>query len=150
MEGHVKKILFTLIFVSFSSFASFCQYTESYLSTGWTIHDPSTFFTHANFVKNTIKTGLNDETVVFDISGPILTDDTVDGGEILLDAMMFDNLKTPNDEMFGDYAILESVGSTRELVEVRWYDGNTRNIVFNPKFIKCMSEAAPYVDNSVL
>lgn len=146
----MKKFLLGLLFLSLSSLASLCEYTGSYQSTGWKIHDPSTFEVYSKMVKDSIKKGLDDKSVIFDISGPIPTENTVDGQSILLDAMMFDNLKTPQDEMYGDFAILEIVNDTRDLVEVRWYDGDKRNIVFNPKFLNCMSESAPYVDNAVL
>lgn len=146
----MKKIFLSLIFLSFTVFADDCTYTNSFSQSGWKIHDSKNFGKYANFVKTTIKNGLDDKSVVFDLSGPIMTRSTVDGLPILLDAMMFDNLKTPQDEMYGDYAFLEIVNDTRDLVEVRWYNGKERNIVFNPKFLKCMSEAAPYVDNAVL
>lgn len=150
-EKFMKKLLVLLsVFWSLCSFAQDCVYSSSYENTGWIIHDPQSFEQHAKNVKNLIKKGLDDGSVIFDISGPILADQTIDGQELLLDAMMFDNLKTDRDDMYGDFAILEVVNELRDLVEVRWYDGMKRNIVVNPKFLRCFSEGAPYVDNSVL
>lgn len=141
-------------FVSFSlllaaAAASACVYGETYLASGWKVHDPSEFEKVVGEIKSKIRSGLETGTVRFDMSGPILTTQTIDGREMLLDGMMFDNLETPRDEMFGDFAILESVDS-RNAVEVRWYDGQRRNIIVNPKFLRCMSESAPYAENSVL
>ena len=145
-----KHIVLLSVFWSLCSFAQDCVYSKSFENTGWIIHDPQTFEQHSINVKNLIKNGLDDGSVVFDISGPILADQTIDGQELLLDAMMFDNLKTNRDDMYGDFAILEVANESRSLAEVRWYDGKQRNIVINPKFLKCFSEGAPYVDNSVL
>lgn len=145
-----KHIVLLSVFWSLCSFAQDCVYSKSFENTGWIIHDPQTFEQHSINVKNLIKNGLDDGSVVFDISGPILADQTIDGQELLLDAMMFDNLKTNRDDMYGDFAILEVANESRGLAEVRWYDGKQRNIVINPKFLKCFSEGAPYVDNSVL
>ena len=136
-------------FLTFNS-AYACAYLAQYEALGWNVLPSSQFDSFAKKVKETIKSGLDQGTVVFDISGPILTDQTLDGTELLLDAMMFDNLKTDSLEMYGDYAILETADSNHDLVEVRWYDGKRRNIVINPAFLKCMSESAPMVDNSVL
>lgn len=145
-----KHIVLLSVFWSLCSFAQDCVYSKSFENTGWIIHNPQTFEQHSINVKNLIKNGLDDGSVVFDISGPILADQTIDGQELLLDAMMFDNLKTNRDDMYGDFAILEVANESRGLAEVRWYDGKQRNIVINPKFLKCFSEGAPYVDNSVL
>lgn len=138
------------LFISYSIEAQACKYQGQYEALGWNVLPSSEFESAARMVKDKIKSGLDEGTVVFDISGPILTDQTLDHSELLLDAMMFDNLNTDRDVMYGDYAILETADSAHHLVEVRWYDGKKRNIVINPAFLKCMSEAAPWVENSVL
>jgi len=140
-------MLFLLLYVTN---ASACKYQAQYESLGWNIVPADQFDSVAKYVKETIKSGLNQGTVVFDISGPILTDQTNDHTELLLDAMMFDNLETDRDIMYGDYANIETADSNHHLVEVRWFDGDKRNIAINPKFLSCMSEAAPLVENSVL
>lgn len=146
------KLIKIIVAIAISSItmAQDCKYSQSYADSGWKIHPAQTFNEHAKNVLNLIKNGLENGSVVFDISGPILTDQTINSSELLLDAMMFDNLQTPQDQMYGDYAILETTDSSRQLVEVRWYDGVQRNIAINPNFLKCQSEGAPYVDNSVL
>lgn len=141
---------FLFLLFTYSNVALACKYQSQYEALGWNVLPASQFESAAKFVKNAIKSGLDQGTVVFDISGPILTNQTIDGTELLLDAMMFDNLKTDRDIMYGDYAIIETADSNHDLVEVRWYDGKKRNIVTNPAFLKCMSEGAPWVENSVL
>lgn len=139
------------VLISFATLAAQdCKYSASFEAEGWTVHNPQSFDKIAGEVRALIAKGLEDNTVVFDTSGPILTDQSLGGEELLLDAMMFDNLETPRDEMFGDYAIIETVSQARNLVEVRWYNGRERNVVFNPRYLKCMSEGAPYALNSVL
>lgn len=142
--------LFSFLLLFYSVATQACRHQAQYEALGWNVIPSSQFESAAQFVKESIKSGLKLGTVIFDISGPILTDQTVDHQELLLDAMMFDNLKTDRDIMFGDFAILETSDSDRHLVEVRWFDGMKRNIVINPAFLECMSESAPLVENSVL
>lgn len=141
---------FLFLILTYVSTAHACKYQAQYEALGWNVVPASQFDSASKFVKDTIKSGLDQGTVVFDISGPILTNQTNDSSELLLDAMMFDNLKTDRDIMYGDYAIIETADSNRHLVEVRWFDGQKRNVAINPAFLKCMSEGAPWVENSVL
>lgn len=142
--------LFSALFLLFCLPAQACRYQSQYEAQGWNVLPSSQFESVAKFVRDTIKSGLDQGTVVFDTSGPILTDQTLDHKELLLIGMMFDDLQTHRDVMFGDYALIEAADSDHTLVEVRWFDGEKRNIAFNPNVLECMSEGAPLVENSVL
>ena len=126
-----------------------CRYYNGFIHTGWVVHDPATFDTFNKQIVSAVKSGVDSGEIHFDMSGPILTNETINGQELLLDAISWDAKTTPQMTMFGDYAFIENA-TNHEMVELRWYDGNKRNVVINPKFLRCMSESAPYVENSVL
>jgi hypothetical protein len=128
---------------------SFCRYENAYIGDGWNVINSSEFKKHEIVFFKTLNKGLEDGSIVADISGPILTNDTVTGEEMLFDGIMWDNLKTDRDIMYGDYAIVVNPNDQTEVAELRWFDGAKRNIVYNPSILKCQSEAPPYVSNSV-
>ena len=132
-----------------------CSNYGQYVNTGWTIHPSSYFEQIANLLKEVVNKGLKDGTIVYDISGTLMNHDTPSGNPVFLNAAMWDVLATPKMEMYGDIAIIKDSLGSEEIAEIRWYDWysnkkRTKNLIINPKIINCMTEDAPYVENSVL
>lgn len=148
-----KLLIVALTLCSANLFAGtterYCRHINAYKNDGWTIHTPSNFDLLEKKISTLVEEGKAAGHIVDDISGPILTADTPDGTEILLAAVMFDDLRTDRDEMFGDYAIIYTDDGS-DVAEVRWYDGKVRNVVYNPEVLTCISEEPPFVSNSVL
>lgn len=124
-----------------------CKFYQSFVDSGWVVHDPDTFRESEYAVVTVVTDGLNSGRIIHDMSGKIGTDKTVGNKVIMLDAVMYDSLSTSRDTMYGDFAILQWQNT---ISEVRWYDGKNRNISINPEVLTCMSEFAPTVSNSVL
>lgn len=157
----MKKIIpIILIYLSFSSYIKAsenfskpienCSNYYQYINTGWIIHPPKNFQAIAKETISKVNTGLSNGTIVYDMSGTLMNHDTPDSTPVFIDAAMWDDLRTDSFEMYGDIAILKDSQGTQDLVEIRWYDGKKRNLVINTKLINCMTEDAPYVENSVL
>lgn len=146
------KSILILLFSTFSVSTAFsnCPTYNSYLNSGWTIHDPSGFKKIEKSIVSIVYKGRQNGDLIFDMSGPIKARHTSDGGPLILLAKSWDDMKTEKDLMFGDYAILRIANDENEIAELRWFDGKNRNIVFNPKFLSCFSENAPFASNSVL
>ena len=148
------KKLISILFVSMFSFAAQaqldCEHAESFIQSGWQVHDSSSFSAKAKMVKKLVEKGMRDGSVIEDLSGPIRTSQTVTNLRVLLKAETFDDLNTAQNEMFGDYGIMTLDDGSNTVVEVRWYDGVKRHVVFNGKYMRCMMSSAPLADNSVL
>ena len=83
------------------------------------------------------------------MGGPVVTRDTPNKSELLLDVFVFDKITTERDLMFGDYAYAVTTDNERTVVEIRWFDGTNRNIVIHSSHLTCFTEDAPFVENSV-
>lgn len=130
---------------------SFCHLENSYLNADWNIHNASEFKDLSKQIIQELNEGLHSGQYIFDLSGEIITTNTVDQKEIPLVAIMWDNLKTDTFIMFGDIAILYAELNQQKIpVEIRWFDGQQRNIVYNPEILTCFSEEPPHAINSVL
>ncbi len=60
----------------------------------------------------------------------------------------FDNLVTPQDEMYGDIVFIKDRFSN-ELIEVRWYQNSMKLIAFNKELQSCPTEVVPLVENAL-
>ena len=130
------------------SFASNkCYLQDQYEAMGWIVHPATEFTKFEHQVDERLKAGLQNQSILVDISGPIVTKNTVNQQETEFMAYMFDDLATNKDEMFGDIAVVEDEQNQR--VELRWYQDGFRQIVFNPLVLTCITEPAPVADNSV-
>lgn len=150
----MKNILISLLvtFTTSTCLASLnrnCSLFGLYEREGWVIHSSSEFDKIEQKIDATLRKGLESGKIVFDMSGPIVTSDTVDGGEILLAGFLFDDLSTPQEEMYGDIALVEAPSKNNIRAEIRWYETGKRHIVFNSRILTCFSEVPPFSDNSV-
>lgn len=127
-----------------------CRFTDLYKAGGWVIHNPANFKKIESEISAKLKSGLEDGSIVIDISGPIMTRDTVGDQEVLLGGYMFDALATDRDTMYGDIALIEFPERNNERVEIRWFDGKKRNIIINSDILTCFSDIPPFAENSVL
>lgn len=147
----MKSVIIFFLFTSLSAAnANFCSDKATYMNSDWVIHNPSSFDTHLKHVQERISHGVNEGSVIFDTSGPVVANHTMSGKSLILNAQMYDDLQTPQHEMYGDLATLETLESPKQFVEVRWYEQGQRHIVFNPDFLTCVTSPAPMVVNSVL
>lgn len=149
------KIFFMLniLFLGFqpSAFASNnCSLSHIYKSKGWIVHDSSEFLRIEKNVLQHLKEGLEKNSIVYDLSGLIITNQTPNGEHEILNATMYDDLETVKDEMYGDIALLELHNQPGVIAEIRWYVGGFKQVVFNSNFLTCISEAPPFAENSVL
>lgn len=134
-----------------SAFASNnCSMSHSYKSKGWRVHDSSEFLKIEKNVLQRLKEGLEKKSIVYDLSGLIITNQTPSGEPAVLSATMYDDLMTATDQMYGDIALLEIQNQPGVIVEIRWYEDGLKQIVFNSRFLTCISEAPPFAENSVL
>jgi hypothetical protein len=127
-----------------------CSNYSGYVNTGWKIHSPSKFNKLERKFSKSLKRGLADGSIIDDMTGTIRTTDTLSNNALILRATSWDALNTPQNLMYGDYAAYAIFGNETTLAEIRWFDGKNRNIVINPTLLKCFSEGAPLVDNSVM
>lgn len=126
-----------------------CTWINEYQQMGWQVHSPSEFNQIEQQLNFRLQNGLADGSIINDISGPVLTKNTVNQQEMELAGFMFDDLRTSRDEMFGDIAVIEDPNNNFQRVELRWYENSVRHIVFNSQVLTCFTELPPPVDNSV-
>lgn len=147
------KIILLVSFFSLSTIAkdaAKCANEEGYINSGWKIHSASKFSSLYNSLKKKLDKGISQGDFILDMSGPIMNRNTTDHSPRLLRATSWDDLRTNQMEMFGDVAIYTDIFNENIIAEIRWYDGKNRNLVLNPKFLNCMTDSAPYADNSIL
>lgn len=126
-----------------------CSYEQSFKADGWIVHSSDQFHQMEIELNKRLELGLNNHSLVYDMSGSVWTRDTVDHQEIELHVTVFDDLNTSRDLMYGDLAIVENAENNNQRVELRWFDGKKRHIIFNKEILTCFADGPPIVENSV-
>ncbi len=70
---------------------------------------------------------------------------------LILWIVILDRLSTSQSEMWGDISFTRTGPDTREYMEVRWYDPQTKkkHIVCNPEHVFCITTKVPLADNTI-
>jgi hypothetical protein len=143
-------VLPLFILISLSVQANICDLNNSYSQRGWVLHDSSEFSEHLKRVQEVINEGLEDGLIEEDLNGVIATNRTIDGSRIYVKTISWDDLKTERDLMYGDMAIFRDHFNTANILEVRWFDGSKKHVVYNDEFLNCISIIPPYAENSIM
>ena len=145
----MKNLLLTvLLLVTTTAFAT-CDLDNEYENQGWIVHNSSEFEQHLNKVQSIIEFGTLSGEIVEDLDGIIVTRRTHSGSAIYMKTISWDNLITNQDTMFGDLAIFSDNFNPGKFMEVRWFDGNKRHIVYNDKVLNCISIIPPMAVNTI-
>lgn len=144
-----KIILFPIVFVlvlfganSFWADQVICSTTIALTSRGWVIHSSSDFMPISQQVLAKYLERKTD--YVYDTGGFIYSFEVAR----IIKFESYDRLATPHDEMYGDIVLI-TVPESGELIELRWYDGQTKHVVFDDEYQCCVTNLIPLVENSL-
>ncbi|MEK2689080.1 hypothetical protein [Bdellovibrio sp. GT3] len=144
----MKWIIAAVLFAGSTSLASeFCPSAEDYQAHGWVVHNSEDFAKLEKTFDAMLAQGQKDGHIVDDLSGHMVVND-LDNKEIMLAVKSFEDLRTPDLVMYGDHATYTHI-ETQERVEIRWFNGK-KNVVINPKYIKCITGQPPFAENAIL
>lgn len=146
----MKKIaLFLILIMNFNLNASECHLGQVYEQSGWTVHHSSEFYSYFSTYHRIIEDGVSAGIFVKDQTGHMMTNATLDNTDLLMKVQTWDDLTTHRSIMFGDFAIFTSQ-VLNDPLEIRWFDGQKRHVVFNPSILNCISVIPPYAMNSII
>jgi hypothetical protein len=144
----MKKTIF-LVIVMVSVVTINCWAGENTSSTasalmarGWMVHEPKDFVPITQKVGFLSAEGKAD--YVYDTGGFFYS--SVAGRIVKYEA--FDKLATPQNKMYGDIVFITDPESG-DLLELRWFDGDMKHVVFNNKLLRGVTELIPPVTNSL-
>ncbi|WP_413558835.1 hypothetical protein [Bdellovibrio sp. HCB209] len=127
--------------------SEFCPSAEDYQAHGWVVHNSQDFAKLEKTFDAMLTDGQQKGQIVDDLSGHMVVGD-LDNKEIMLVVKSYEDLRTPQDLMYGDHATYTHI-ETKERVELRWFNGK-KNVVINPKYIKCITGQPPFAENAIL
>ncbi len=110
---------------------------EDFQKNGWTIHSSSEFETIYKDIRKKTTEGVADKTMVQDIEAMFMTPNSFITPDYYVRATTWDVLATSNDVMYGDIAIFVDHFKPETALEVRWFDGEKRHLVYNDKILSC-------------
>ncbi|QDK46911.1 hypothetical protein DOM22_17990 [Bdellovibrio sp. ZAP7] len=127
--------------------SEFCPSAEDYEAQGWVVHNPEDFAKLEKTFDAMLSAGQKNGQIIDDMSGHMVTGD-LDNKEIMLAVKSYEDLRTPDMVMYGDHATYTHM-ETQKRVEIRWFNGK-KNLVINPKYIKCITGQPPVAENVIL
>lgn len=146
-----KLILGSLI--AFFSVAAHAQQIDcadsDFQMNGWVIHDSSEFDTLYKDVSKKVEEGIKNSTLTGDIEGQFMTSNSSIAPDLFVRVNTWDSSTTSQDVMYGDIAILVDHFNPERILEVRWFDGNKKHLVFNKTHMYCIATKQPPVSNTI-
>ena len=139
------KILISLFAISLFAnvaFSQVCTTNNFFEAEGWDTHTGQDFAAVSNNVLAYYE--LNKKDFVDDITESYYSEAL----DALVDFQSYDDLRTPDREMFGDIVVLKKQ-ETGELLEVRWYADQTKHIIYNHALQECAQDLIPDADNTL-
>jgi hypothetical protein len=147
----MKALIFPFLFLlCLCVQAEICDLNNSYIQRGWVIHESSEFSHHLSRVQELIESGLGDGSFEEDLNGVLSTNRTIDGSRIYVRTISWDNLDTDRAIMYGDVAIFTDHFSQGHYLEVRWFDGTRKHVVYNNQYLSCISIIPSFADNTIM
>lgn len=134
--------LFALSLFSSVAYAQLCTTNNFFEDEGWDTHAGQDFDAVSKNVLAYYE--LNKKDFVDDVTEVYYSEAL----ETLIDFQSFDDLRTPDREMFGDIVVLKKQ-ETGELLEVRWYADETKHIIYNHALQECAQDLIPVADNTL-
>lgn len=134
---------------NFNAFAGTDCADNDYKTNGWIIHAPSEFNVRLQNVQATIEKGTKDSSIVEDIQGVLSTMNSSIAPELYVKVTTWDALATSEDVMYGDMAIFYDFFNPERVLEVRWFDGKTKHVVFNKNYMFCIVTKSPSAPNTI-
>lgn len=138
------KLSLILLFIAISqlTFAQDCASNRFFESEGWNTHKSDEFKKTTDSLGQYIER--NKDFLRPDMESVFYSEEL----EGLVHFQSYDDIRTPDLEMFGDIVLLHVV-STGELVEARWYSNKIKNLIHNTTVQKCAADLIPYADNTL-
>lgn len=140
-------LLMTLICVQ--SFATVDCPDYDYKENGWVIHNTSEFDQILLDVQSLVANGIDNSTIVEDIDGFLVTNNSQISPDLFMKVNTWDVLSTSQEVMYGDIAIFSDLLTPENALEVRWFDGKNKHIVYNDKYMLCISTKQPVAPNTI-
>ena len=136
----MKKLVLAFLFASSSALAAkVCKSNNEILSAGWVQHSPSEFNKMQNRFADEVT---SNESLVKDF-GTVFYSTHL---KTFVHLQSWDDVKTPEDEMFGDIVIY-SDPKTQNVFEIRWYEGGKKHFVISTD--QCSCDNAPLSENTL-
>ena len=146
----ILSLVATILFVGIQSQASLPQCPDSdYKENGWIIHNSTEFDKILTDVRKLVADGLNNSTLVRDLDSYIVTNNSKISPDLFMKVDTWDMISTAQDVMYGDIAILTDLMTPDNALEVRWFDGKNKHLVFNSTLMHCISTLQPNALNTI-
>ncbi len=120
-----------------------------YKELGWIIHNSSEFESILNDTQQKTVDGVLNSSMVEDIDGIMMTQNSSIEPFLYVKVNTWDVLSTSQDLMYGDIAIFSDLVHPENALEVRWFDGKNKHIVFNDRYMYCISTKQPHSANTI-
>jgi len=117
-----------------------CATDCALLDKGWAVHSSKKFSLISREI--IIKFRKNRNNYVHDTDGYISSPHS----KKTFKYVTYDNEETPQLEMYGDIFFLTDP-ETGQLIELRWYDGRKRHVIYNCECQSCAFDIVPMVKN---
>ncbi|RPJ74853.1 MAG: hypothetical protein EHM20_09920 [Alphaproteobacteria bacterium] len=150
MKLQILSLLATLV-ISANTFASNCSNEILYKNAGWVIHEPSEFEVIYKKVNTKIETGMNAQTLDYDVYAIYNFEHgtSLEKPDFIAEMNSWDDFSTSKDEMWGDIAIYTNHDHNSVPLEIHWYENGQRHIVINPLEVECINMPPTATVNSV-
>ena len=134
--------LFAFLLFSNVALSAVCTTDNFFTEEGWDTHSNQDF---AAISKNVLAYyELNKKDFVDDVTESYYSEEL----DQLVDFQSYDDLRTPDREMFGDIVVLKKQ-ATGELLEIRWYADQTKHIIYNHALQECAQDLIPDAINTL-
>ncbi|MFT5700823.1 MAG: hypothetical protein ACI8ZB_003708 [Desulforhopalus sp.] len=116
---------------------------------GWVIHNGEKFVQILDNKIHECVAELGDD-LILDAEASYISDFCHDENLILW-VIVLDRISTAQAEMWGDISFSRTDPHTKEYIEVRWYDSQTKmkHIVCNPEHVFCITTKVPLAYNTI-
>lgn len=120
-----------------------------YKENGWIIHNSTEFDKILNDVRKLVADGINNSTLVRDLDSFMVTNNSKISPDLFMKVDTWDMTSTSQELMYGDIAILTDLFTPENALEVRWFDGKNKHLVFNDMHMYCISTKQPNASNTI-
>lgn len=119
-----------------------CRSDQQLNNAGWVIHSSHQFKSLSQKIAAQFEAQGND--YIFDVESNFFSS----VASKMARMQSFDRVSTPQNIMYGDIVFIRDVHS-ENLIELRWFDGKSKHVVFDGSQQTCVTNLMPYAVNAL-
>jgi hypothetical protein len=133
--------IFAVLSINCAAFAA-CTSDQALAEAGWVIHGTHEF----QRIQSQLQVDLNKNAADFvnDMSSNMMSE----ASQRPIQVNSYDRLSTPQEIMYGDILMIVDLDSGRNS-ELRWFDGQSKHVVYNSEFQSCATNFIPMASNAL-